>query len=209
MLRCCGGDSGGGGRNGDGGRGLRPGCWEPRRRSDSSATAYGGGRRQKYRRVSGRTCSSVELPVDVDVTAAAPPTTGLADCWRRVLKGPTAGGVGSSSGGGSSGSSGGSSTARSARVHGDGGHQPAVGPMAQSSWTMISNSSLKDVDSDDLRDELVGYAVDAATITTTTTTTTSTTACTDCDFDGGERASSTSVIDHLLLPVKNVRVVEL
>lgn len=30
--------------------------------------------------------------------------------------------------------------------------------MALSNWTMISNSSLRDVDGDDLRDELVGYA---------------------------------------------------
>jgi len=36
---------------------------------------------------------------------------------------------------------------------------PAI---ALSNWTVISNSSLKDVDGDDLRDELVGYAADAS-----------------------------------------------
>lgn len=36
--------------------------------------------------------------------------------------------------------------------------QPAA---LSSNWTMISNSSLRDVDGEDLRDELVGYA-DAA-----------------------------------------------
>ncbi|XP_050533498.1 pyrokinin-1 receptor-like isoform X2 [Daktulosphaira vitifoliae] len=39
--------------------------------------------------------------------------------------------------------------------------QPIV-PIALSDWTMISNSSLKDVDGNDLRDELVGYAIVAA-----------------------------------------------
>jgi len=36
---------------------------------------------------------------------------------------------------------------------------PAI---ALSNWTVISNSSLKDVDGDDLRDELVGYVADTS-----------------------------------------------
>lgn len=136
--------------------------------------------RRKYRRVSGRTLSSVELAVD-DVVASGPDSAaGLADCCWRTLTGRLPGG---GCGGGcatahrnlSSGSSGetvvradDSTTspahARGGGGGGGGGHQrPAV---ALSNWTMISNSSLKDVDGNDLRDELVGYDDDPTTTTT-------------------------------------------
>jgi hypothetical protein len=68
----------------------------------------------------------------------------------------------------SAGSSGGncddSSAASGAALAATGarGRRPVKAPpaIALSNWTVISNSSLKDVDSDDLRDELVGYAAD-------------------------------------------------
>lgn len=65
----------------------------------------------------------------------------------------------------------GSSTGSSVGGDGDGGGRGSTTttPMdaatrrpALSDWTMISNSSLKDVDGDDLRDELVGYYAAAA-----------------------------------------------
>lgn len=178
MLRCC---RGGGDRDrwpGDGDRWRRSGWRSVSRRGDSSAAADD--QRQKYRRVSGRTLSSVELAVtDNDrlhdtVTAAPDATARLADCCWRTLTGRLAGGgCGCASrrdhsGGGSSGGGhvDGSTTPP---VHARGGHQcPTATPAALSNWTMISNSSLKDVDSDDLRAELVGYDDDPMTTTTTT-----------------------------------------
>lgn len=141
-----------------------------RRPSDSSVAATADVRRQKYRRVSGRATSSFELSADdgrltvaddyavavVDrarsSSSASSTSVGLADCWRRVLN------VG-----------GARKTARH-RVRDDyddddgssgsppvrlcGGAQRSAGPVAISNWTMISDSSLKDVDCDDLREEL-------------------------------------------------------
>jgi len=55
---------------------------------------------------------------------------------------------------------------------GDRGRRPVKVPpaIALSNWTVISNSSLRDADSEDLRDELVSYVTDAsATIADKTT----------------------------------------
>ncbi|XP_022179126.1 uncharacterized protein LOC111039800, partial [Myzus persicae] len=176
VLRCCGGDSGcsGDGWPGSGQRGpaLR------RLRSDSSEPATDD-RRPKYRRVSGRATSSIELPADDDddddeVVCSgggrhAPGGAGPADCWRRALTGSAADGnakrrndsAGSSGGGGNGGDDDDSSTTSGALVR----HPVKVPPaIALSNWTVISNSSLKDVDADGLRDELVGYVADASAV---------------------------------------------
>jgi len=140
--------------------------------------------------VSGRATSSVELPADDDdgdgdeVVCGGGghhvPGAGLADCWRRALTGSVEGGnarrhnVSSCSSAGSAGRGNGGgggddddeSSTTSAPLGGAGARgqrlvkvPPAI---ALSNWTVISNSSLKDVDGDDLRDELVGYAADAS-----------------------------------------------
>lgn len=165
MLRCC--------RSGDNGAdGLSGGYGGDYRRRGSRWSSGGGGgskrggnssaaaddRRQMYRRVSGRTTSSsVELAApSVHATA---PSAGLADCWRRALSGRSAGGCSGATGDTGAG------RRRDDESSGSGGADLGRGPVAQvtatttlsSNWTMISNSSLKDVDGDDLRDELVGY----------------------------------------------------
>ncbi|CAI6362262.1 unnamed protein product [Macrosiphum euphorbiae] len=183
VLRCCGGDSGCSSDDGWTGSGQRrPSRWARRRlRSDSSEPATDD-RRPKYRRVSGRATSSVELPADDDDEVVCSgdshhvPGAGLADCWRRALTGSAEGGnakrhKGSScysagSGGGGSGGRGpdddDESSTTSAPLGGPRGPRLVKVPpaIALSNWTVISNSSLKDVDGDDLRDELVGYAAD-------------------------------------------------
>lgn len=187
MLRCC---RGGGDRDrrpSDGDRWRRNGWRSVSRRGDSSAAADD--QRQKYRRVSARTLSSVELAIADNgrlhdgTTATAVPATagpdasaGLADCCWRSLTGRLTGGGGgcaaqrdhSGGGGGAHGGHGdGSATTP---LHGRGGQQrPSGTPTALSNWTMISNSSLKDVDGDELRAELVGYDDDPTTTTTSAT----------------------------------------
>jgi len=139
--------------------------------------------------VSGRTTSSVELPVEdcdddevrngsgvADVSAAAR----LANSWWRSLTGSAgvgddsgrrrmcdSNGAGSNPGGNDGGGGGGpkSSAPLAASCAGARGQRPANVPpaaIALGDWTVISNSSLKDVNGDDLRDELVGYYDDAA-----------------------------------------------
>ncbi|XP_025199720.1 pyrokinin-1 receptor-like isoform X1 [Melanaphis sacchari] len=181
VLRCCGGDSGCGGDGWPGkGKQQRPSRWARRRRlhSDSSEPATDD-RRPKYRRVSGRTTSSIDLPVtvtadddDVDNEVCGGGSPG-SDCWRRrrSLTGLSATGSAErrhdSSCSNSAGSSGGNcdecSSATSDGPADARGRGPEKAPpaIALSNWTMISNSSLKDVDSDGLRDELVGYATTA------------------------------------------------
>lgn len=187
MLRCCGGDSGCGG---DGWPGKckqqRPARWARRMlRSDSSEPTTDD-RRPKYRRVSGRTTSSIELPATADddedddevCSGRSPgPDAELADCWRRALTGLSATGnterrhdsccsnSAGSSGGNCDDSSAASGPALAAS--GDHGRRPVKVPpaIALSNWTVISNSSLRDVDCEDLRDELVGYATDTSAMT--------------------------------------------
>lgn len=189
MLRCCGGDSGCGG---DGWPGKckqqRPARWARRRlRSDSSEPTTDD-RRPKYRRVSGRTTSSIELPATADdeddddddevCSGRGPgPNAELADCWRRALTRLSATRNierrhDSKSSSNSAGSSGGNCDSSAASgpalaASGDRGRRPVKVPptIALSNWTVISNSSLRDVDSEDLRDELVGYATDASAMT--------------------------------------------
>lgn len=187
MLRCC---RGGGDRDrwpGGGDRRRRSGWRSVSRRGDSSAAADD--RRKEYRRASGRTLSSAELAVadsgrlhDDTATAAAAATVdatgpdvaaGLADCCWRTLTGRLTGGGGGCAtqwnrGGGCSGGPGDGSV--TVPAHGRGGHQqrPTGTATVLSNWTMISNSSLKDVDSDELRAELVGYDDDPTTTTTAT-----------------------------------------
>lgn len=206
MLRCCGGDGDGrpSGRSEQlrwqrNRRRLLRGDGDP---PSSGAADHGGGGvlRQEYRRVSGRTAStSVELSsdgdrTDVDTATATAATTavGLAECWRRALNGSAAGAGG---GGGCLGAGSGrpgndvdddaedcccgcccgySSDNGSTTPVRDGRLPAAV----LSNWTMISNSSLRDVDGDDLRDELVGYAVNG------TPAIISAVAADDCDGGG-------------------------
>ncbi|XP_026815961.1 pyrokinin-1 receptor-like isoform X1 [Rhopalosiphum maidis] len=181
VLRCCGGDSGcgGDGWTGKGGKQQRPARWARRRlRSDSSEPTTDD-RRPKYRRVSGRTTSSVDFPATADeidddddddeVCDDGSPVADagqLADCgWRRSLTGLSATGNAErrhdSSCSNSAGSSGGNCDDTSAPAGARGRRLVKAPPaIALSNWIVISNSSLKDVDSDDLRDELVGYAAD-------------------------------------------------
>jgi len=179
VLRCCGGDSGCGGDGWPGkSKQQRPARWARRRlRSDSSEPTTDD-RRPKYRRVSGRTTSSIELPAtadddDDDEICSGPgpgPNAELANCWRRALTELSATGNTErrhdSSCSNSAGSSGGNCDDSSA-ASGDRGRRPVKVPpaIALSNWTVISNSSLRDVDSEDLRDELVGYATDASAMT--------------------------------------------
>lgn len=192
VLRCCGGDSGCGG---DGWSGKckqqRPARWARRRlRSDSSEPTTDD-RRPKYRRVSGRTTSSIELPATADdddddevCSGRDPgPDAELAECWRQTLTGLSATGNAerrhdcscSNCAGSSGGNCDDSSTVSGAALaaSGDRGRRPVKVPPAitLSNWTVISNSSLRDVDSEDLRDELVGYAIDASAMTITGETT--------------------------------------
>ncbi|XP_025404902.1 pyrokinin-1 receptor-like isoform X1 [Sipha flava] len=189
VLRCCGGD--GDGRPSSRSEQLR---WQRSRGQllhgdgdppspGAADHGLGGGRwwRQEYRRVSGRTAStSVELSsdgdrADVGTSTAAAGTTattaaGLAECWRRTLKGSANGAEGIAARRGCDGCSGRPrndaddccscccccrTDSSTTPVRDD--RLPAA---ALSNWTVISNSSLRDVDGDDLRDELVGYAVD-------------------------------------------------
>ncbi|KAL5233737.1 hypothetical protein ACI65C_001147 [Semiaphis heraclei] len=184
VLRCCGGDSSWSGDGWTGSSQRRPGRWVRRRlRSDSSEPATDD-RRPKYRRVSGRATSSVELPADDDdeVVCSAGghhvPGAAITDCWRRALTGSVAAGNvkrRKDSSCNSAGSSGGvnedddddtSTTSVQLGVAGARGPQPVKVPPAivLSNWTVISNSSLKDVDGDDLRDELVGYVADTSVV---------------------------------------------
>jgi len=134
--------------------------------------------------VSGRATSSVELPADDDdgdgdeVVCSGGghhvPGAGLADCWRRALTGSAEGGNAKrhkdsscySAGSGGGGDDDDETSTTSASLGGVGPRGPRlvkVPPaIALSNWTVISNSSLKDVDGDDLRDELVGYVADAS-----------------------------------------------
>lgn len=146
-----------------------------RQPSDSSVAATADVRRQKYRRVSGRTSSSFELSADdgrvtvagdyavtvVDPTRSLSSTSsssvGLADCWRRVLTISVAENsarhrVRDDYGDDDDG--GGSSSPPPARLRR--GVQRSAGPVALSNWTMISDSSLRDADCDDLHEELFG-----------------------------------------------------
>lgn len=167
MLRCCSGDSGCSGDGWPGSGQRRPAL--RRLRSDSSEPATDD-RRPKYRRVSGRATSSIELPADDDDEVACSggchPGAGPTDCWRRPLTGSASDGnakqrndSAGSSGGGNGGDDDDSSTMSGARERRPAKVPPAI---ALSNWTVISNSSLKDVDGDDLRDELVGYAAVAS-----------------------------------------------
>lgn len=200
VLRCCGGgvDEGGQwtGRGAEWRLRRRP-QWRRRRTCDGvSFVDTTDGRRQEYRRVSGRTSSSIELPADNvhggcvgdqpgSVVAAAATTAvdhrssavGLTDCWRRTLMRRSGGGPDRSSTQRemSTGSTAGCDDDEDDDVGGAGEgadsttppaqyfrHPASDNPMALSSnWTMVSNSSLRDVDGEDLRNELVGYA-DAA-----------------------------------------------
>lgn len=180
MLRCCG--AGDNGCNTDGWPGgqRHPTRWMRRRLRSDSSEPVTDDRRPKYRRVSGRTTSSVELPADEDDDDEAC-NGGGRDCWRRVVATGSVGGRddgGNATGrpsycstngaAGSDGRDGRDSViapaSHAAVVGGVRGQRPtkAAPAIALSNWTVISNSSLKDVDGDDLHDELVGYEVDAS-----------------------------------------------
>lgn len=190
MLRCCGGSSNGGERSGS--ERWRRRRWRRGRRNRDPTVVATDGLWQKYKRVSGRTFSSVDVPTDDDgptddsaVTGERQSTVGLADCWLRALKGRLGGSIidGGSThremstastgdndddndddGGGVNGDNvGGDPAAPPTRSQNgsDNRHAARVASMTLSSnWTMISNSSLRDVNGEDLRDELFGY-VDA------------------------------------------------
>lgn len=183
MLRCCdGGCSSDDGWPGSSQRRLSR--WaRSRLRSDSSEPATDD-RRPKFRRESGRATSSVELPAeddDGDEIACNggghhAPGSRLADCWRRALTGSAEDGnakrhndsnsysVRSGGGGNGGDDDDDESSTTSGRFGAAGAQRPVKVPpaIALSNWTVISNSSLKDVDGDDLRDELVGYTADAS-----------------------------------------------
>lgn len=184
-LRCCrdgqdgdglyGSDRRGRGRHRTSDGSLRRGCY-------SSVAA--GDRRQMYGRVSGRTTSSSVEFVAPAIHRAATPAAGLTDCWRRALRGRSTGGDGvggCDDGGLASGAEDGRRNDED-RDGGGGGvaarYTDRNGPIAvraanerrrrrgsagqlpetvSSNWTVVSNSSLKDVDGGDLRDELIGY----------------------------------------------------
>lgn len=193
MLRCCGGAGNGDGRSrcsgfaagcrcasgcgGGGQRRRRRARWIRARQwrlsgvsSTVGASEDDGRPPPKYSRVSGRTISSSVddrrddddgndvVVAAVDERRPSSAVFGLTDCWRRALKLSTGGGGDGSSASDAVGNEdSGGTTTPPARIRG-----PAP-PAAVSNWTMISNSSLKDVDGDDLRDELVGYGDVAAT----------------------------------------------
>lgn len=187
---------------GDGGQQRRRARWRRARQwrlgvggdtSTVGATEDDGRRPPKYSRVSGRTTStSVDDRRDddddddnnyvavVDERRPSAAAVGMADCWRRALKLSTGDGSSSASDGGvGNDDSGGTTTPPPARIRG-----PAP-PMAVSNWTMISNSSLKDVDGDDLRDELVGYGHDVAAADVTSMVTPNDNRWTTDDDEGG------------------------